>query len=245
MNQNRSKRRTLKLYQIVISKTRFDTIREPERILFIRCGHCLDEINSLLRMFLWSSRLENVQAEERDARLAQGSVVARVLTGKLYETYKWMERDYFGNVSKKYDPFLDNSARDALQNLKRYFGKGSNLIRAIRTQYGFHYLDKNKKVAKCLKKIPSEDNFVFYFAEDSRNSFYCSADVIVKDAMLEDIEPERADQAQERLEKETIMVTGWLTTLLNWYLYTVMAENVGKSFREMGAKEIRIKRHGG
>ena len=234
--------KALLLYRVRVSNTRFSTIPEPERILFIRFGHCIDEINTLLRIFLWSTPSEKLQKEEMNARLAQGLVIVRVLTGKLNEAYKLIDRDYFGGaISKKYNSLLDDSARNAVQNLRRYFSK-TNLINTLRNQYSFHYLDKFNKVVKCLKKVPSEDDLIFYFAEDSRNSFYCSADVILRNAMLEDIEPDCPDQAQERLEKETVIVTGWLLTFLNWYMYTVMTQNLGKNFEEMGAKEIMIQK---
>lgn len=231
-------RKSLKLFRVTVSKAKFDKIPEPERMLFIRFGHVIDEINTLLRLFLWSAQIENLKTEERNARVAQSIVVARVLTGKLYEAHGLIKRHYFGDkISKEYNPLLDDSTRNDLRLLKRYFSK-ANLINTVRNRYAFHYL--HDELVESLNQIPPKDDFVFYLSQDNRNSLFCSADVIVRNAMLEAIIPGQPDEAQKKLEEETVTVTGWLLSFLNWYMYTVMARYLGKSFEEMGAKEVRI-----
>ncbi|MGA3209138.1 MAG: hypothetical protein ABSE05_15125 [Syntrophales bacterium] len=231
-------RKPLKLFRVTVSKARFDVIPESERLLFIRFGHLIDEINTLLRVFLWSTPTERLKEEERNGRSAQCMVIARVLTGKMYEAYGLIKRHYIGEkISVKYDSLLNDTAREALRCLKRYFSK-PNLINAVRNKYAFHYL--HEELAKFLIKIPTEDNLIFYLSQDSRNSLFCSADAIVCRAMLDAIEPDQPDVAQRRLEEETIQVTKWLQSFLNWYMYTVMKRYLGKNFNELGAKEIVI-----
>jgi hypothetical protein len=225
------------LHCVTISKKRFDSIPEPERLLFIRFGHLIFEINTLSRVFLWSSSFENLQKEEINARMAQGLVIARVLIGKIYEAYVLIKTRYNREMAKKYNPLLNDAAREALSHLKRYFSN-SNLINTVRKKYAFHY--NHDELAKILMQIPPEDNLVFYLSQDSRNCFFSSADKIVSNAMLEAIEPGHPDKAQERLEKETIEISKALRIFLQCFMDTVMIKYVGKNLEEMGAIEIRI-----
>ncbi len=225
------------LHRVTISKKRFDLIPEPERLLFICFGHLIFEINTLLRVFLWSSSFENLKEEEINARMAQGLVIARVLIGKVYEAYVLIKKRYNREIAKKYNPLLNDGAREAFSHLKRYFSN-PNLINSVRNKYSFHY--GHEELAKILMQIQPEDNLVLYLSQDSRNYFFCSAEKIVSDAMLEAIEPDHIDKAQERLEKETIEITKSLSIFLKWYIDTVMMKYLGRSLKERGAVEIRI-----
>jgi hypothetical protein len=228
----------LTLYRVTVSKAKFNSIPEPERLLFIRFGHLIDEINTLLRIFLWSVPSQTLQEEEMNGRLAQNMVIARVLTGKLYEAYGLIKKHYIGErIAEIYDPLLDDIARDAYLHLKRYFSK-PNLIKIVRNKYAFHY--SHDELKKLLRLIPLEDNLIFYFSEDSRNNFLCSADVIINHAMLESIESGRSDKAQRRLEEDTVKITKWLRQFITCYIYAVMKKHLGNSFKEMGAQEITI-----
>jgi hypothetical protein len=229
--------RPLILHRVTISKEKFDSIPEPERLLFILFGHLIFEINTLLRLFLWSSSFENIRNEEMNARMAQGLVIARVLIGKLNEAYRLIKNHYNREIAKIYNPLLNDAARKAFSHLKSYFSN-SNLINAVRNKYAFHY--SHAELANILMQIPPNDNLVFYLSQDSRNSFFCSAEKIVSNAMLEAIEPGSPDKAQERLQKETIEITKSLATFLQWYMDTVMIKYLGRSLEEMGAIEIRI-----
>jgi len=229
--------RSLKLHRITISKEKFDLIPEKERLLFIRFGHMIDEINALLRIFLWSTPTGDLKEEEENARIAQFWVIARVLTGKLYEVYLQINGHY-KKISARYDSLLDKGALNALRELKTYFSNRKNLIYTVRNKYAFHYAYDG--LEKCLKQIPAEDNLVFYLSQDLRNYFFCSADVIVRNAMLEAIYSKYPDEAQKRLEQDTIEVTKWLLSFLGWYMDTVMKEYFGKTLKEMGAEEIII-----
>jgi hypothetical protein len=225
------------LHRVTISKKRFDSIPEPERLLFIHFGHSIFEINTLLRVFLWSSSFENLKEEEINARMAQGLVIARVLIGKINEAYLLIKKHYHGEIAKKYNPLLNDAARDAFLYFKRYFSH-SNLIKAVRNKYAFHY--SHDELAKILMQFKPMDELVFYLSQDSRNSFFCSAEKIVNNAMLEAIDPGHPDNAQKRLEKETIEISKALQIFLQWFMHTVMMKYLGRNLEEMGAIEIRI-----
>jgi len=234
------KRNSLLLHRISISKERFDLIPMAERLLFIRFGHARDEINSLLRVFLWSSSFDILNEEELNARHAQSLVFARVLTGKLYEAHKMIRNWYLSNrsIANKYNTLLNDETREALKDLNRYFGS-NNLIKDVRKKYAFHYL--HDEITKISMKRPTEDELVFYLCPDSRNHFYCSSDTIVNDAMLEAIEPDDKEKAQVRLQEETIKVTKWLLRFLQGYIDIFMKQYFGRTLKEMGAKKILIK----
>lgn len=230
------KKKAIQLHKLTIPKASFDSIPEKERLLFIRFGHALDEINSLQRLFLWSdptvSGLENA---EKNAREAQGFAIARVLTGKLYETYKLIQKCYLKDkgISPKYKKLQSDKIRTTLKNLNRYFSR-PNLISKVRNRYAFHY--SQDEIVEILRKIPSEDNLVFYLSPDSRNTFFCTADVIIKEAMLKAIESGGTDEATTKLEEETIMITGWMLTFINWFMSTIFRQYLGKDIFEKYGK---------
>jgi hypothetical protein len=231
---------SLILHRVTIPKKTFDLIPEQERLLFIRFGHLIFELNTLLRLFLWSSSLKNLQQEEVAARMAQGMVIARVLIGKMYEAYVLIKNRYNGDIAIEYNNLLNDASRISLLNLKHYFNK-SNLINIVRKKYAFHY--SHDELTKILMRIEPEDNLVFYLSKDSRNYFFSSADKIISDAMLEAIEPGNPDKAQERLEKETIAISRSLIIFLGCFLDTFLKKHLGDNLEEMGAIEIMISGH--
>jgi len=190
-----------------------------------------------MRVFLWSSSFDTLNEEELNARHAQSLVFARVLNGKLYEAHKMIKNWYLSNrsIANKYNTLLNDETRGALKDLNRYFGS-NNLIKDVRNKYAFHYL--HHEITKIFMKRPTEDELVFYLCPDSRNHFYYSADTIVNDAMLEAIEPGDREQAQVRLQEETIKVTKWLLRFLQGYIDIFMKQYFGRTLKEMGPRRF-------
>ena len=129
----------MKVYAIPISEKQLDSIPAEERIFFIQIGHLANELSTLNRLLLFVSNSNGATDLERRARRSQALLLVRLCSGKLFKGWQMLLRDYFGSkLSKEYDPLLDESGRNSLTEIKRYFSK-SKLIKDIRDNFAFHY----------------------------------------------------------------------------------------------------------
>lgn len=112
-----------------------------ERAFLLLIGHVQNEINSLNKVFTWC--LNNSKSGKSSAEgLADGMqamIYARLLAGKLCETWEVLRKYYFATkLSQRVDSKLPLESEKALTSLKLYFGK-SNLIHQVRNSFAFHY----------------------------------------------------------------------------------------------------------
>ena|SRR5215471_17521660 len=108
----------MEVYEIPISEKQLDSIPAEERIFFIQIGHLANELSTLNRLLLFVSNSNGATDLERRARNSQALLLVRLCSGKLFEGWQMLLRDYFGSkLSKEYDPLLDESGRNSLLRL--------------------------------------------------------------------------------------------------------------------------------
>jgi hypothetical protein len=235
--KRKMKQKGVQLHRLVIPRSGFNNIPEADQELLVLFAHAFDEMNTFLRLFLWSNpHLPRLHKIEREARTAQGYAIAEVLTGKIYELWELIDRR--DSPLRNYQGVMDAKAKTAYKALKDYFEK-TNLIQKVRTYFAFHYLqDKKGNLREAISKESGND-FVIYLCSDMRNTFFNSADAIVHNAMLSSIDADDREKAAERLQEETVRVTRWLRTIIEWFVFTLIRKYCN-TVRMKGTQAVHI-----
>jgi hypothetical protein len=151
-------------------------------LFFVQIGHLANELSTLNRLLLLVSQSSGTTELERSARNSQALLLIRLSSGKLFEGWRMLQRDYFGSkLSKEYDSLLDERVRTALARLSAIFNK-NNLIEDIRENFAFH--NSSDDVKNQLTHIKDPGTLYIYLGNAHGNSFYSFADVLVRSAML-------------------------------------------------------------
>lgn len=180
---------------------------DKERTLFFLLGHAINEINVLNKLFYLSNQYDVSDKWRRHAHLTQGLVLARTLTGKLWEAWELLTKAYFKTqLSKDYHVKLNDEAKNALKSLQKYFGR-ENLIKTLRNSFSFHY-DVNE-VSKLVPEEFDPDELISYMSQTNGNTLYYFSEYAVNVALLDSISHGDPAGAMEALIKESAEVVGW------------------------------------
>lgn len=194
----------MKVYTTDTPKSKLANIPDRERILLIGVGHIANEISVLQKLFYWASCSVDEHELIKKAHTTQAITLAKILAGKLFEGWIFVEKAFFSSsLSKDWESKLPPETTDALNELKKYFGR-KNLINNIRNNFAFHYSAADMDSGFSLP--PDEDGWKIFLSESNANSLYYVADLVANYAMLESIRPGQHKVAIEKLIDEIIRV---------------------------------------
>ena len=213
----------MKVSKIQITKSDLLSMSEDERIFFIQSGDLLNDLNvfNKLLMFCMNRQIEDnkVMKTSRDVQIM---CLIRILVGKLYEGWKLIDKWYYGsNVSRKYDGLLEKSAKDAVDEIKKYFSK-TNLISKIRNRLAFHYGPKRKeewrkRVQDLIKKMQASQKLEVYVSKSLGNCLFAVSNESVIFEILNLTGASNNHEAWENLRENIMKVINWFIDFLNDY----------------------------
>ncbi len=167
--------------KVKIIKDKLDDIDETEVAMFFDVGHIANEINSLNKLFYWSTYGENEIEPHHQCNTTYLCMFIRLLSGKLNEANEYIKkhmnskpelRQYIGQFSEK--------AVAAKKEINKYFSR-TNPINSLRNNQSFHY--GNDLIGNHNEKL--DDEFVLYLSEDDGNSLYYHSEVVKLMKMME------------------------------------------------------------
>ena len=213
---------------IALTRSQLDAIPESERRLVILVTHAANELNALSKLFHYSATATAKDPILLQAENAQALVLARLLTGKIYECWQLLQSAFFGSaLSKTYHPFFDADALQSLDALKRYFSH-ENVIASMRNNFAFHYsLDQ---IDAGYSSLIDGDALDVYFGNEDGNSFFAFADTITGRAMLEAIAPGDPEAAFETLIDVTVKAVRNLNLLIASLMAICFKKHFGEDF---------------
>lgn len=226
------------LYRWKIKPTHVAKMPSDERALFFMLGHAVNEINVLNKLFYLSNNYDASEKWRQHAHLTQGLVLARTLTGKLWEAWKLLGDAYFGTqLSKKYHGKLNENASAALKSLQKYFGR-ENLIKKLRNAFSFHY--DTDEIAKIDVESLKADELLSYMAETNGNTLYYFSEYVVNLALLEAIAPGDPTKAMEALMDESAEVVGWFNEAAQGIMAEIADQYLLEDDGKITMEEINI-----
>lgn len=228
----------ISIHHISLSRSQLDTIPDPERRLLVLVAHAANELNVLSKLFHFSAGSKSETAVLMQAENAQALVLGRVLTGKIYECWKLLQSAFFGAaLSKTYVPLFDNEALEALEDVKRYFGR-ENPIATVRNGHAFHYsLDQ---IDAGYRAVFDGDPLDIYLAKANANTLYAFGDTVAGRAMLEAIKPGDAKGAFELLIGDTTRMVDKINAVIGAIMMICIETHLGGNLYSLGAKVIEV-----
>lgn len=215
----------MKVYEIPVSKQQLDSIPVDVRLFFIQIGHLANELSTLNKLLLFLSKTTGTTELETRARNSQALLLARLCSGKLFEGWQMLQRDYFGaRISKTFDSLLPGDAKNGLSEIKRYFSK-KNLIKNIRENFAFHY--SSDDLRSQLQRTANPDTLYIYLGKAQGNSFYYFADVIVGLAMLSKVEGADPQRAMDTIFAEPIHAIAWFLDFIGGCMIILVEKYLG------------------
>jgi hypothetical protein len=170
----------------------------------------------------------------RRAQNSQSLFFVRIQAGKLFEGWKFLERNFFGpKLSKEYEKKLSDIARNSLTGLKQYFSKG-NLVYLIRNEFAFHYSPiSSRKINQLIIDAHDSENFEIFLSEYHGNCFYYISHVLVNSAILKSTGATTPEEAIDKLLKEINEVTSWFLEFIGGCLIVIFEKHFGKGHVEI------------
>ena len=228
----------VRIHHVTLSRKQLDLVPEPERRLLVLMAHADNELNVLSKLFHFSARAKSKTPILMQAENTQSMVLGRVLTGKIYECWKLMQSAFFRTeISKKYEPQFDAEASEALDGLKRYFGR-NNVIETVRNGHAFHY--SPEQIDAGYQTLVDGDPLEVYLSQSNANTLYAFGDTIAGRAMLEAIKPGDHQRAFEMLVDETTKAVARINTVIGAAMAICFKTYLGDDLYALGAKVIDI-----
>ena len=228
----------MKVYEIPISKQQLDSIPADERLFFIQIGHLANELSTLNRLLLFVSNTTGTTELERRARNSQALLLVRLCSGKLFEGWQMLQRDYFGSkVSREYDRLLDESGKNSLNEIKRYFSK-NNLIKDLRDNFAFHY--PSDDLQNQLQDTKDTGTLYIYLGYAHGNSFYSFADVLVGSAMMSKVQRADSQQAMDALFADPINAIKWFLDFIGSCMIILVEKYLGTTVEALSTNTIEV-----
>jgi hypothetical protein len=162
------------VFRAQLSKTGLQQLSPEERRLFLSLGHIANEIKALQKLLVWSSDFSSEHEAIVHGRISFSLMLLKILAGKLSEAHQVVKKNFYHpQVSRSYEPKLSEKGKEALVQIKRYFG-GANIVNTVRNTHAFHYspesidaaLDHGEPEELVLYMEDSGNaNNLFYFSE--------------------------------------------------------------------------------
>jgi hypothetical protein len=228
----------IQLHQVTLRKAQLDRIPEAERRLFVLIAHAANEVNALAKLFHFAASSAGEQGLISQAENAQALILARTLSGKLYEFWQLLQTSFFGaHLSKSYEPLLEPESLESLRALKRYFAH-ENLIATLRNKFAFHY--SPDQIDAGYRVTMEGDPLDMYLGKHHVNTFYAFADSIAGRALLDAIRPGDHQAAFAALIDETSEALNHINQVIGGLLLICFRRYLGENLYALGAKVVEI-----
>jgi hypothetical protein len=194
-----------RIYQLPIQSQYLQKLSPEERALLLLIGYSANQI-MMLQKLIWfgTNGPTNDNEIELLGSLAQSQMLLRLLVGVLSESWRVVTTRYLQSklVREEYSELLDDSGKQALESLKKQFGKGS-LITKIRNNYSFHFPD-NADVETAFEaavRVPtSESNWMAYFSDYNANTLFQFSEFVLNHGVMQQI------GVEDEIESHTLLI---------------------------------------
>ena len=189
--------------EVSIPLAAFRTLSCNERNALLAFAHASNEVGALLRVVMIAQNQPSVAPIYDLYATTQALTFQKVLAGKLYECWNLIAARYFSTgLGRVYDAKLHSSGQRGLAQLKRYFGRSTNIIAMIRNDAAFHY--SRQDVSGDLDELAEEDCRV-YLADKVTSALYLVGEKALYRHLLRQIDPD-PNQAVQIMSRDLSVV---------------------------------------
>lgn len=157
----------LDILRMDVTKDLLRRMAKEERCLFLALGHASNQVNALWKLVIVLTNGDENDPVKQRLEGAQTQIFIRLTIGAMWEAWRLVDDRFLRRpLGKEFVPTLDRPAANALDRLKKRFGKGSGLS-TIRNNYAFHHPaidDIDAAFEKAASEIDSEQaDWAAYF----------------------------------------------------------------------------------
>ena len=164
---------------------------------------------------------------------------ARILTGKLAECWEFFQQKFFGGqLSRKYVPILNPQGIEALDRIRKYFGK-LNLIQSIRNNYAFHYSQSSEQIDQHLHLVPETAALELYLSPEGEgaNCLFDFSCLLSTFALLNEIDGSDHQKAMNKWLSEVFDVAIWFRDACDEIMFAIATKYLGE---KLDAEAVEI-----
>lgn len=219
----------MKIQKLIISKEKLNLIPEKERIFFVQIMNIMNDINFLYKQSLYPAQVVENEIIQR-AQNSMSFLNFEILAGKLFEGWELIRQNFLSQeFSIDYITLLDETGKECLDTLKKYFGK-ENLICFIRNKFASHY--DSTEIKKQLESTKFE-NFEIYLSEYQGNCLYFMAVILESTAIFDYIDSTNMEKALDKLFADVLEVSTWFQHFLNACIIVIWEKYFEKNYEEL------------
>lgn len=228
----------MKIRQVSLPIDAFLKIPKDERALLVAMGHALNEYNIFNKLLIASSHFEDEPLQVAYAQSIQMYSIARILVGKIYESWNVINSGFFkSQLSKKYSNKLSDTESNAINGLKKYFSK-KNLIGKVRNGLAFHFSIASAATAP-LDELNKHD-LSLYLSESQGNCIYPFSETVFNTEMMQLTGCATMQEAFMKLISEINEVDRFLNTFAQGIMAIILSEYIGNSQLQTVTEQIEI-----
>jgi len=171
---------TLDILRMDVTKDLLRKMAKEERCLFLALGHASNQVNALWKLVIVLTNGDENDPVKPRLEGAQTQIFVRLTIGAMWEAWRLVEDRFLRRpLGREFLPTLDRPASDALDRLKKRFGKGSGLS-TIRNNYAFNH-PAVEAIDAAFEKAASESDseqadWAAYFNKALLNTFFFVSD---------------------------------------------------------------------
>jgi hypothetical protein len=175
----------MKITRVLVPQEKLNILPENELVFFIQMGTLLNELNILHKLIIFSTK-EVMNETERKAQNTQALFLLRTLALKLNEGWRLIKKGFYkSQISKDYYRRVDETAKNNLYKLKKYF-RNDNLIERVRKRFSAHYdSEEIKNQIQRIQKKHESEIFEIFISEEHANCLYYMSEVYLNSAISE------------------------------------------------------------
>ena len=172
------------LNKVQIDQQKLNRMPNSELQLYVGSQIIIGEINYLRKLLIYQpipSENEVIVSAEN----SQMIFVLRILAGKLFESWDFLEKAFFTTkLSIVYESLLDSKGKKSLQKLKQYFGR-SHPLSKVRNKFAFHYIQGIQELINTLQTFHESDPMEIYIAEENGNCYYSMTQQLLNESLVQ------------------------------------------------------------
>jgi hypothetical protein len=233
----------VRVYQLPIQTQNLQKLSTEERVLLLLLGYSANQI-MMLQKLIWFGT--NGPSNESEVELlgssAQTQMLLRLLVGVLSESWRVVSTRYLqSKLGREYCELLNDSGKQALDNLKQQFGKGS-LITKIRNNYAFHFPDNADVEAafEAAVQVPdAESNWTAYFSDFNANTLFQFSEFVLNHGVMQQIGIDDEVESHTLLIKELARAANELVIFAKAFTAAVWKRHFEKEGITPSARDIQ------
>ncbi|MHC2462491.1 hypothetical protein [Bradyrhizobium embrapense] len=222
---------TLDILRLGVTKDLLRSMAKEERALFLALGHASNQVNALWKLVIILTNGGTDDPVKQRLEGAQTQVFVRLTIGAMWEAWRLIDDRFLKRpLGREFLPLLDRPAAEALDRLKKRFGKGSGLS-TVRNNFAFHHPtidDVDAAFEKAARETDSKDaDWAAYFNEALLNTFFFVSDYVLVHGMAETLGEPDVNEAHHKVLGEMAPVANDLSEFAFGFTAAIFKRHVG------------------